>query len=69
MLAERRSGSALIAKLADHSIELVRFAWIAVVGHQLIGAHWRFETRNREFPVGYSEQCLEIRNAEGLTQG
>lgn len=51
MLAERRPGSALIAKLADHSIELVRFAWIAVIGHQLIGAHWRFETRNREFPI------------------
>lgn len=52
MLAERRPGSALIAKLADHSIELIRFARIAVAGHQSIGAHERFETRNRDSPIG-----------------
>lgn len=42
----------LIAKLTDHSIELICFARITVIGHQSIGAHWRFETRNRDSSIG-----------------
>ena len=51
MLAERRPGSTLIAKLTDHSIELICFARITVIGHQLIGAHCWLETRNRDSPI------------------